>query len=91
MKNTQKVITALEEKGFTQKNIREMVEVIVNTKNEDFDKFLDYVYFGEIRNRIKPISIKEVMEFKSIKFNFMEDGINEMKIDFTKKVEIKTN
>lgn len=77
MKKIHEVILEFNDKGFTQKNIRDIVEIIVNTKNEDFDKFIDYVYFGEVRNKIKPISIKEVVEFKNTKFNFMEDGIVE--------------
>jgi hypothetical protein len=39
------------DKGFTLNQIKEVVEVIVNTKTEEFNDFIDYEYFGEYRTK----------------------------------------
>ena len=35
--------------GFTPSDIKKIVEIIANTKTEEFQDFLDFEYFGEYR------------------------------------------
>jgi len=48
---TFRIQQAFIDKGITLNQIKEVVEVIVNTKTEEFNDFIDYEYFGEYRKK----------------------------------------
>jgi len=58
------VLNQLTDKGFTQSQIKDIVNVIVNSTNEQMNDFVDYTYSGEFKKVLENVEItKEQLIF----------------------------